>query len=106
MSDTVPKTKGYLLADPCYANAWRVRHLWRPLFALVFILFFAALALTVLLLLAMGLAQLGDASSLLIAMIGTGGAVTGAHTIECRNRHRDTVQFYKQVRGARVRAGQ
>ena len=25
---------------------------------------------------------------------------------ECRNRHRDTVQFYKQVRGARVRAGQ
>nr|WP_321444942.1 hypothetical protein [uncultured Cohaesibacter sp.] len=81
MSDTVPKTKGYLLADPCYANAWRVRRLWRPLFALVFILFFAALALTVLLLLAMGQAQLGDASSLLIAMIGTGGAVTGAHTI-------------------------
>ncbi|WP_157967649.1 Rz1-like lysis system protein LysC [Cohaesibacter intestini] len=25
---------------------------------------------------------------------------------ECRNRHRDTVQFYKQVRGVRVRAGQ
>ena len=81
MSDTVPKTKGYLLADPAYAHAWRVRRLWRPLFALVFILFFAALALTVLLLLAMGQAQLGDASSLLIAMIGTGGAVTGAHTI-------------------------
>ncbi|WP_114009595.1 hypothetical protein [Cohaesibacter intestini] len=81
MSETVPKTKGYLLADPAYAHAWRVRRLWRPLFALVFIAFFAALALTVLLLLAVGQAQLGDASSLLIAMVGTGGVVTGAHTV-------------------------
>ncbi|WP_321341508.1 hypothetical protein [uncultured Cohaesibacter sp.] len=81
MIDNVPNTKGYLLPDPAYVHAWQMRRLWRPLFALVFILFFAALALTILLLLAVGQAQLDDASNLLIVMIGTGGAVTGAHTI-------------------------
>ncbi|TLP42690.1 hypothetical protein FDK21_19445 [Cohaesibacter sp. CAU 1516] len=81
MSETVPKTKGYLLADPAYAHAWRVRRLWRPLFSLVYVGFFAALGLTVLFLLIVGLAQLADASNLLIAMVGAGGLVTGAHTV-------------------------
>jgi len=53
----------------------------RPVFSLVFILFFSSLSIVLLYLLVTQRVTLESATAVLITMLGAGGSVTGAYTV-------------------------
>lgn len=57
----------------------RMKRLWRPVLAWVFIVWFALLGLTLLGLLLTGKATLEEATSVIIVMLSAGGAITGTY---------------------------
>lgn len=68
-----------------------MKNKWRPLFAWLFIAFYAALGATVLGLMWLGEVTMSDASSVLVTMLAAGGGVTGVYTFGRTQEKREGV---------------
>lgn len=70
---------------------------WRPVFAWVFIAFFAGLSVTILGLLWLNKTTLDVASGVIITMLAAGGTVTGVYTYGRTTEKVDGVADYGQI---------